>query len=68
MPLACRAVILPSWSKLGRIAYVHAITDDPAMPYFAELVARNRGVHVRLFATVDAAALWLSVANPPSSQ
>jgi hypothetical protein len=57
----------PDGSKLRRIAYVHPIADDPAMPHFAELAARNRGVNVRLFLTAEAAALWLSGANRPSS-
>jgi hypothetical protein len=30
------------------------------MPYFAETVAVNRGVNVRLFQDVAAAAQWLS--------
>jgi hypothetical protein len=30
------------------------------MPYFAETVARNRGVNVRLFQSVAAAEEWLS--------
>jgi hypothetical protein len=58
----------PDGSKLGRIAYVQPITDDPAMPHFAELAARNRGVNVRLFLTVDAATLWLSGDDRASSQ
>jgi hypothetical protein len=57
----------PDGSKLSRIAYVER-TDDPAMAHFAELAARNRGVNVRLFLTVDAATLWLSGDNRASSQ
>jgi hypothetical protein len=46
-------------AKLAKIAYVVASVDDPAMPVFAETVALNRGVNVRLFQTVEAAARWL---------
>jgi hypothetical protein len=46
--------------KLRKIAYVQSVTDDPAMPYFAETVAMNRGVNVRLFQSVAAADEWLS--------
>jgi len=49
----------PDGATLRRIAYVQDEIDDPAMPYFAETVARNRGVNVRLFQTVEAAARWL---------
>jgi hypothetical protein len=37
-----------------------AEVDDAAMPHFAETVAVNRGVNVRLFQSVDAAEQWLS--------
>ena len=47
-------------SKLGKIAYVPSASDDPSMPYFAETVAVNRGVNVRLFESVAAAERWLS--------
>ena len=50
----------PEGSKLQRIAYVEASVDDPAMPRFAETVAQNRGVNVRLFPDVASAARWLS--------
>jgi hypothetical protein len=48
-------------SMLKSIAYVdgnpaHANTE---MPEFAELIAKNRGVNVRLFANVAAAERWL---------
>ena len=46
--------------KLRKIAYVQSVIDDPAMPYFAETVAMNRGVNVRLFQNVAAADEWLS--------
>jgi len=47
--------------QLDKIAYVEESIDDPGMPYFAETVARNRGVNVRLFRNVETAAVWLSV-------
>ena len=46
--------------KLRKIAYVQTNIDDPAMPYFAETVAHNRGVNVRLFQSMAAAEQWLS--------
>jgi hypothetical protein len=46
--------------KLRKIAYVQGTIDDPAMPYFAETVAMNRGVNGRLFQSVAAAEQWLS--------
>jgi hypothetical protein len=47
-------------SKLRKIAYVPSETDHPSQPYFAETVAVNRGVNVRLFESVTAAERWLS--------
>lgn len=47
-------------SKLRKIAYVPFRSDDPSMAYFAETVALNRGVNVRLFDSVVAAERWLS--------
>jgi hypothetical protein len=45
---------------LRRIAYVEVGPGhDPAQARFAETVARNRGVNVRLFPTVEDAAVWL---------
>ena len=46
-------------TKLLRIAYVQASVTDPAKPRFAETVAVNRGVNVRLFPDVASAAHWL---------
>jgi hypothetical protein len=46
--------------KLHKIAYLQPDLDDPAMPYFAETVALNRGANVRLFQSVEAAEEWLS--------
>ena len=44
--------------ELRRIAYVDA-GRDPGKAKFAETVARNRGVNVRLFASVEEAKKWL---------
>jgi len=46
--------------KLRRIAYVPLQRADRSMAYFAETVAVNRGVNVRLFESVAAAEHWLS--------
>ena len=46
-------------STLRKIAYVPYGGGDPSMAHFAETVAINRGVNVRLFATVAAAEQWL---------
>lgn len=45
--------------KLDRIAYVDG-SPDLSQSYFAETVAMNRGVNVRLFPSVAAAAGWLT--------
>jgi len=47
-------------SKLRKIAYVPFQRDDRSMAHFAETVAMNRGVNVRLFESVAAAQRWLS--------
>lgn len=52
----------PDGAKLGRIAYVEASPDGPGKAQFAETVARNRAVNVRLFPDVAAAARWLEEA------
>jgi hypothetical protein len=47
-----------------RIAYVDASVDrDPARIRFAETVARNRGVNVKLFHNVEEAERWLSAGD-----
>jgi len=46
-------------TRLKRIAYVDA-AGNPERPKFAETVATNRGVNVRLFQDLDAAKAWLS--------
>ena len=51
---------IPDGLKLRKIAYVQPTVDDPAMPYFAETMAANRGVNVRLFPSVAAAIQWLT--------
>jgi len=47
-------------ASLRRIAYVEPELRDRSHADFAELVAVNRGVNVRLFPDVDAAREWLS--------
>ena len=47
-------------SRLHKIAYVPYDSGDPTMAHFAETVAVNRGVNVRIFETVAAAEGWLS--------
>ena len=47
-------------SKLHKIAYVPYDSGDPSMAHFAETVAINRGVNVRIFESVAAAEGWLS--------
>jgi chromosome condensin MukBEF MukE localization factor len=49
----------PSGARLRRIAYVQA-TGDPQKARFAETVAVNRGVNVRLFDNVADAEKWLA--------
>jgi hypothetical protein len=51
---------VPEGARLRKIAYVQTAIDDPGMPHFAETVARNRGVNVRLFPNVAEAERWLS--------
>ena len=51
---------IPDGRTLRKIAYVQAEFDNLAMPHFAENVAINRGVNVRLFQSVDSARQWLS--------
>lgn len=46
--------------KLERIAYVEAGLGDVELARFAETVAVNRGVNVRLFRDTAAARAWLS--------
>jgi hypothetical protein len=51
---------VPNGRNLRKIAYVDSSTAfDPGMPYFAETVAVNRGVNVRLFQSVELAEKWL---------
>jgi hypothetical protein len=50
---------VPDGLKLRRIAYVDG-NREPAGAYFAETVAMNRGVNVRLFPSVALADGWLT--------
>jgi hypothetical protein len=50
----------PDATRLQKIAYVDASTSDPERPRFAETVAINRGVNVRMFQDLDAAIQWMS--------
>jgi len=51
---------VPDGLKLRKIAYVDGTAAvDPGMSHFAETVAVNRGVNVRLFHTVALAEEWL---------
>jgi hypothetical protein len=49
-------------AKLKRIAYVEPSPNDIQSALFAETVANNRGVNVRLFKDLDAADRWLVAA------
>jgi hypothetical protein len=46
---------------LRRIAYVDTSTRPPEKAKFAETVAVNRGVNVRLFQDLESARQWMSV-------
>ena len=45
---------------LRKVGYVDASPRDPGKKKFAETVALNRGVNVRLFTSVAEAARWLA--------
>ena len=45
--------------KLKRIAYVDATSREESRKRFAETVAFNRGVNVRLFGNLDEAKRWM---------
>ena len=47
-------------ARLGRIAYVEASLDGQQRAKFAETVAVNRAVNVRLFEDAAQAAAWLN--------
>ena len=49
---------VPDGRNLRKIAYVDT-SKDIAMAHFAETVAINRGVNVRLFQNIAAAEAWL---------
>jgi hypothetical protein len=50
--------------KMRKIAYYDNSERDLAKVKFAETVARNRGVNVRLFQDLDAAKDWLEKGAP----
>jgi hypothetical protein len=54
---------VPDGRNLRRIAYVDSSTGNSDMPSFAETVAVNRGVNVRLFPSLAAAEKWLLSGN-----
>lgn len=47
-------------TKLARVAYVDSSGRDANRKEFAESVALNRGVNVRLFSDLEAARRWLA--------
>jgi len=49
----------PDGAKLRRIAYIEPSPTDLPAGLFAETVANNRGVNVRLFKDLEAADRWL---------
>jgi len=54
---------VPDGRNLRKIAYVDSSTGESDMPHFAETVAVNRGVNVRLFPSLAAAEKWLLSGN-----
>jgi hypothetical protein len=50
----------PDGAKLKRIAYLEPSPSDIPAALFAETVANNRGVNVRLFKDIDTADRWLT--------
>ena len=50
---------VPDGRNLRRIAYVDTSPGELMMAHFAETVAVNRGVNVRLFQSIAAAEEWL---------
>ena len=50
----------PDGAKLKRIAYVEPSPTDIPAALFAETVANNRGVNVRLFKDLETADHWLT--------
>ena len=49
----------PDGAKLRRIAYIEPSPTDLPAGLFAETVANNRGVNVRLFKDLESADRWL---------
>jgi hypothetical protein len=52
--------------KLRKIGYVDASARDPEKLKFAETVAVNRGLNVRLFRDIEDAKRWMSETPGPS--
>ena len=50
----------PSGLMLRRVAYVEPPTNEASRAEFAETIAKNRGVNVRLFRDLAAAQAWLA--------
>ena len=50
----------PEGAKLRRIAYVDSVMPELAKARFAETVAVNRGVNVRLFRELASAREWIT--------
>jgi hypothetical protein len=50
----------PAGLMLRRVAYVEPPPREAARAQFAETIAKNRGVNVRLFRDVAAAEAWLA--------
>ena len=50
----------PDGRTLRKIAYLDTSNGDPERMRFAETVAVNRGVNVRLFRELEAARQWMS--------
>ncbi|MGH9441940.1 MAG: hypothetical protein ACRD16_06665 [Thermoanaerobaculia bacterium] len=56
------------WSGIRRMAFVDTNPEhDTAKMQFAENVAVNRGVNLRVFPTVEAARKWLEEEDPPQA-
>ena len=57
-----------AWPHVRRIAYVDANREHSAADMkFAETVASNRGLNIRLFSNVQEAEQWLSKTAQPES-
>lgn len=54
--------------RLRKLAYFESTPDKPGRAGFAETVAINRGVNVRLFSEREAAIRWLLEPTRPESE